>query len=276
MRFFWSRHGVFRHMVMKWWLRATGNLYLAFLFRLVPSMICWQVWQCRNMALFEGKVLPVHIVQQRVLCDIVEVFAVKFPEVQFDMRSWDNVLSTVRSWCRPATIRLVKWCCPIQHFKLNTDGCSLGNPGNSGGGGILRDSHGEFQMAFAVGFGVMHSFQAELKVLLFGVRLVVERGFHRLHLELDSLTLIRMLSGEMECPWKLARELDELKEFKGYFCSVTHCYREGNMVADALAKVGAAEKGSRIYEEAGEMPRLARGQLRLDKLGVPQIRRSVR
>lgn len=45
------------------------------------------------------------------------------------------------------------------------------------------------------------------------------------------------------------------------------------MVADALAKVGAAGEGIKVYEGVADLPRLARGQLRLDRLGIPQLRR---
>lgn len=219
--------------------------YLAFLFRLIPSLICWQPWKCRSMALFEGKSLPLHLVQQQVFAEVLDVFAVKFPAVQLATHSWASVLSSVRSWCRPTRIRLVTWCCPTQHVKLNTDGCSLGNPGSSGGGGVLRDYHGGFQVAFSVGFGVMHSLRAELKALIFGVRLALERGFHRLHIESDSLTLIRMLSGEWECPWRLARELSVLKDFKGYFALLRIVTEKGIWLQMPWRRWGQQERGSR-------------------------------
>ena len=48
-------------------------------------------------------------------------------------------------------------------------------------------------------------------------------------------------------------------------------------MADVLAKVGASESGTVIYTSQSELPRLARGALRLDKAGIPAIRvRAVR
>lgn len=121
------------------------------------------------MAVFEGKKLPFHLVQQQVLGDILDAFAVKFSKVQLAHQSWQGVLSSVHSCRRPTRFKIVNWCCPEFHFKLNTDGCSRGSPGRSGGGGVLRDKHGGFLVAFSVYFGQMDSLQAEMRALAFGV-----------------------------------------------------------------------------------------------------------
>lgn len=101
----------------------------------------------------------------------------------------------------------------------------------------------------------------------------MERGYLHLHLESDSLKLIRMLNGDCDCPWKLVRELDKLQRFKGNFCSIKHCFREGNMVADILSKIGAENEMTMICEEVQVLPRLTRGHLQMDRLGLPQLRR---
>ena len=54
----------------------------------------------------------------------------------------------------------------------------------------------------------------------------MDRGFQQLHVEADSLTLIRIVQGDSACPWQLQRELDVLLQFRHCFHSVTHCYRE--------------------------------------------------
>ena len=81
--------------------------------------------------------------------------------------------------------------------KLNVDGCSRGNPGRSGRSGILRDSSEHFIFAFSRVFGVANSLQVELKALLVGVRLCVQKGFLAVHVESDSLLLVRMFHGEL-------------------------------------------------------------------------------
>lgn len=59
---------------------------------------------------------------------------------------------------------------------LNTDGCSKGNPGVCGGGGVLRDSSGHPLLAFSAFLGVFSSLQAEALALLVGFRLCFAKG----------------------------------------------------------------------------------------------------
>ena len=51
---------------------------------------------------------------------------------------------------------------------LNTDGCAKGNPGVSGGGGVLRDAAGVPFFAFSASFGDGSSLRAEALALATG------------------------------------------------------------------------------------------------------------
>ncbi|CAA6657157.1 unnamed protein product [Spirodela intermedia] len=53
---------------------------------------------------------------------------------------WGLHIIPTQTW---TTVRSVRWTPPrAGQWKLNVDGASQGNPGSSGGGGILRDSTG--------------------------------------------------------------------------------------------------------------------------------------
>ncbi|KAG7945159.1 hypothetical protein I3843_15G138800 [Carya illinoinensis] len=55
-------------------------------------------------------------------------------------------------------IQLLSWARPPKgRLKLNLDGSSLGNPGPSGGGGILRDGNGKLIFAYSMSFGNLTS-----------------------------------------------------------------------------------------------------------------------
>ena len=53
---------------------------------------------------------------------------------------------------RPKTMIIlpVKWVASSEGYKLNTDGCSLENPGLSGEGGVVLDSQGDCFSGFHV------------------------------------------------------------------------------------------------------------------------------
>ena len=55
---------------------------------------------------------------------------------------------------------------------------------------------------------------------------------------------------------------------------ISHCFREANKPADRLSNVGVDSGITSTYEAFGELPRLVRGDLTLDWLGLPGVRRS--
>ncbi|XP_071905745.1 uncharacterized protein [Coffea arabica] len=176
-----------RSKLAAWWFCHSSNGFLAFVYEILPTLICWQIWKARNR-----KVKPL-----------------------------------------------------VGEVKINTDGCFVGNPGTSGGGGILCDDNGGMVFVFAALFGEMSSVQAETKALLVGLQQCLSYRFDRLHVEVDSLLLVRIL----------------LKK------------AEGNQVADALSKVGATASSFCIFDSHSALSVSTRVALRMDLQGVPFVRR---
>ncbi|XP_071923139.1 uncharacterized protein [Coffea arabica] len=175
-----SRISSARHMAIAWWIQPAPHRYFAFVYRLLPSLICWELWRARTSALMQGG-----------------------------------------------------------GYKVNTDGCSLGNPGMSGGGGLLRDSQEGFLFGFSCFFGVITSLHAELQALVYRV------------------------------------ELDDLLRFQSLFQSITHCFREANKPSDRLAKMGATRGSDALFDSFVELPPMARGDIRMDRLGFPSFWRRI-
>nr|XP_027071629.1 uncharacterized protein LOC113696407 [Coffea arabica] len=264
-----------KHAVIQWWMRPAKNKLMKLLYQILPSLICWHLWKARNVAVWEGKVLSAIQVHGFILSDLCDILQMHFKDMGVGRYSWHRLHISLMGWKKEMRVTLVRWLPPASTLlKLNTDGCSLGNPGRSGGGGILRDSAGFFRLGFAGYWGETTSLHSELKALLFGVKLCVTQGFCCLHLESDSILLVQMVTGVGRCPWALQRELDELLAFQNAFQAVSHCYRQANVPADRLSKIGTDTRSTVIYNSFAQLPRLVRGDLRLDRLGYPNFRAS--
>ena len=59
---------------------------------------------------------------------------------------------------------------------LNTDGASFQNPGKAGGGGIIRDSQGNWVKGYSRAIGFTTSIIAELWALRDGLNLAIQLG----------------------------------------------------------------------------------------------------
>ncbi|XP_071912409.1 uncharacterized protein [Coffea arabica] len=253
--------GVFtvRHRVMSWWAKPTINSYLGFVLCTLPSLICWNLWKMRNRWIFKGKLDSVMHVCDRIFLELRECFCVQFREISLPCTSRIGFFETIARLRSNVIIREVCWVCLTQSLvKLNADGCSRGNPGRNGGGGLFRDCDGRFLLGFSCYFGEATSLQAEMKALFFGVRLGVSRGLGKLHLESNSLVLVRIIQGTVRCPWRLQRELLELQQYRRYFEAVSHCFLEANKLADRLSNVGVEARCTTIYEAYNALPRYLR------------------
>ncbi|XP_071909708.1 uncharacterized protein [Coffea arabica] len=264
-----------RHMAGLWWLRKGSNEFLRFVFRIVPSVICWELWKARNRGVFEGQRLRGQDMETRVLQVLVEVCQARFPTLRCADASWEGLVREMSCRQERWSVRTVHWVMPQSGWKLNVDGCSRGNLGLSGGGGLVRDCNGEFVFGFSERFGLLTSLRAEMRALLVGIKHCIARGFLEIHLESDSLSLIRMVRGESVCPWEMQRDLDDLLQFKQHFRTVVHCYREANVPADRLANLGADFSDSQLFQSLLDLPQWIRGAIRLDQLGIPSIRRRM-
>ena len=81
----------------------------------------------------------------------------------------------------------VIWHPPIlQWIKFNTDGASLGNPGQAACVGIFRNRNGEGIGCFAVNLGLANAFYAELMGIILAVECAVNRNWSFLWIETNS------------------------------------------------------------------------------------------
>lgn len=127
----------------EWWLVKIRSPYYKTLLAFIPLCICWELWKWRNKGRYEGfRNFEVDLIRN-VEDQIVAAFnkstvsaKVCFTDIAM-LRKWGVQIEQIRM----PKITATKWIHPsIGRVKLNSDGCSRGNPGASGGGAILRSS----------------------------------------------------------------------------------------------------------------------------------------
>lgn len=110
-------------------------------------------------------------------------------------RAIENVLQIIK-------IKMVLWQRPNSDWhKLNTNGCSKGNPGSAGGGGIIRNSDGSFILAYMENYGVCSNNIAEANVILQGVKICNMKGLVNVSVEVDSQLIINMINHKVKSSW---------------------------------------------------------------------------
>ncbi|OMP01064.1 reverse transcriptase [Corchorus capsularis] len=209
------------------WL--SSNLSSSFFSNGIPwnilfSYICWGLWKSRNIRLFQGHVLTSSQVFNEYHIKAVEFFHIGLPAAK--------MVSSLVDVC---------WNPPPQGwFKLNSDGSSVGNPGSSGAGGIIRKDTGEWFVGYVRKIHCATSLQAEFWGLRDGLTLAVDHGISFLDIAVDAKNVISLLNDAdidthplgniiYDCR-KLMERIQNIK--------ISHSFREANQAADAFANRG--------------------------------------
>nr|XP_027109379.1 uncharacterized protein LOC113729259 [Coffea arabica] len=110
--------------------------------------------------------------------------------------------------------------------------------------------------------------------MLKGVQVCLEKGLLPTVVQSDSMLLVDILQRRCLCPWSVRREVEQIWHLVDG-TRFEHCYREANKVADILANVGVSHPQElvRVYCTERTLPSVARGECRMNRLGVPSVRR---
>ncbi|CAN1136577.1 Putative ribonuclease H protein At1g65750 [Linum perenne] len=82
--------------------------------------------------------------------------------------------------------------------------------------------------------------RAELRAAEFGLMITWERGYKKVHLQLDSVAAVTAILGDQDEDSRHGRTLDTINELRrrNWQVTISHIFREGNNVADLLAHHG--------------------------------------
>ncbi|XP_077251044.1 uncharacterized protein LOC143890293 [Tasmannia lanceolata] len=110
-----------------------------------------------------------------------------------------EVLSLSQLGISPCRPRIQKDCWilwkrpPKGTLKLNIDGASKGNPGEAGGGGVIRNEKSTVILAFSLYYEKGSNMVAETRALLNGLRCCKAFNMSKIIVESDSKVLIDLI-----------------------------------------------------------------------------------
>ncbi|XP_018633360.1 uncharacterized protein [Nicotiana tomentosiformis] len=262
-----SRGGI-RHAMLGWWFANFQNPIQKLMLQvIIPLLINWHIWKARCRKKYDQERFYIPKVAHYIFHDTTIIIHKQFRQIDV-ASNWKKCLSICETAKPKLNIIRATWKLPQPGmFKLNTNGCSNGNPCKSGGGGVVRVHQGEVIAAFATPFGIQTNNAAESLALCIGLKWCKDQRINKICVELDSSLVVNWVNGKIKPPWNLRHNIEEIQKIMITFEAfhVTHCYREANRVADALAKEGSERTSTKWYFSAHELPSQARGLCFMDK-----------
>ena len=114
--------------------------------RIIFPFTIWLLWKYRNATIFRNLHAQPYVHKE----DLFR--ALEFQHYGLNAKKTGNKRLVQVRWERPQA----GWPC------LNTNGAAIGNPGQAGSGGLIRNEHGEWLGGFSRSIGYSNSFMAEL------------------------------------------------------------------------------------------------------------------
>lgn len=145
---------------------------------------------------------------------------------------------------------MVRWNRPSNRWvKLNTDGLALGNPGRASGGGLIRDSDGQWVKGFTRNIGYATSVEAELWALKDGLTLCLTLRTVAVEIKIDAIVVCDWITNDSTCNLNHSSLIMNCRTLAGLIphVKICHCSREANKCADALARKAHPSNKTFIY-----------------------------
>lgn len=185
----------------------------------------WIICVERNTRYFNGCSKPLHILKKKAI-DLGSCFTRIFSH-----------------GIKHRETRYVNWNAgSSREVLLHIDGSSRGNPGAAGFGIVLRSNDGTWIKGYSGSIGVATNLEAELHAILNGIPCLKEHNLNRSATCFsDSFETVRLVSrgdnGRQVYGTLLLAIAEEVRQMRNL--EILNILREGNMVADYLAKCGS-------------------------------------
>ncbi|PRQ24992.1 putative RNA-directed DNA polymerase [Rosa chinensis] len=212
----------------------------------------WCIWTERNKIRFQEATFNLARFKHWFLTSLKESASIHFMPCSnaSSMQGLFAVLGLSSLTVKAPKYVPVQWIPPpIQWLKVNTDG-SFRSIEMAGFGGIFRDHEGHFRGAFAQKVEAPCAIDAEVLAVIEAMRIAWAKSWTHIWLETDSILVVQYFTNPTLIPWRLriawynCLYLTRMIHFK-----VSHTFREGNTVADALANHGALNEGYSWWDD---------------------------
>lgn len=168
----------------------------------------WEIWKVRCRMKYEDERVDNNQLLIRVYQHIHDISRVNHPKREattLDRIVLDVLNCPVRS-PRVKRGRWLRWLKQrVQQIKLNVDGTYRN--GASGGGGIVRDSNGDFICGFTVPYQFEDATESEIQTLHDGMVMCVEKDYTRICIESDAAMVVNMVNGASPIPWRYVYQI---------------------------------------------------------------------
>ncbi|WCJ18474.1 Retrovirus-related Pol polyprotein from type-1 retrotransposable element R2 [Euphorbia peplus] len=215
----------------------------------------WLLWHFRNLAIFEDIPPVLYNLLRQLWAFLREIDKNNSCSSSNSMKDF-HVLRQLGLSVRPSRapkIIGISWKPPSSGWlKVNTDGSALGAPSSAGSGGIFRTSRGFPKGCFAFSIGCSFAHIAELRAAVYAISVAWNKGWRHIWLECDSMFVVSLFkTRSTRVPWELRQNWLQCLNYISKMCFVvSHIYREGNRVADALASFGQSHQGFNWWNSA--------------------------
>ncbi|XP_026450931.1 uncharacterized protein LOC113351085 [Papaver somniferum] len=176
----------------------------------------------RNVVVFQNHTFNSELVMQQAIC-----------------RAHEYITTTTVPQHHSLTTQYFGWEFPSTRFcKLNIDGAS-DESHNTGTEGVIINDDGSFVAAFSKHIYKNGTNMAELRALKFGLELATQLQIPYLEVVRDSTYITGLVNGFYAIPWFFVNLPKDIHKLCNCFQAISfrHRYREGNFVADKLAKL---------------------------------------
>ena len=84
-----------RSRIVGWWLKSYDSDIRRFIGRLLPTVVCWQIWKARNNAMFEDVQMRSNVICQAIFSEIQSIVEIHFKKVGrvqsfYHLYDWPN------------------------------------------------------------------------------------------------------------------------------------------------------------------------------------------